>query len=213
MASIAHTESGGNYNARSPHGAYGKFQIMPANWPSWSREAGLGGQPQSAANQERVARYKMTQYYRQFGSWDLVAAAWFSGPGTAAALKRGDMSVLKRSDGNINVAEYIRRITARMGSSGGMGIPNIGDLTFQGPTPQAMQLTPRRTGAAQNQELLTALFQGMSDVIAGRAPKQFQVQGEYDQEMVDADKVTVPEELTPSSASNTQSIGKNTSGI
>ena len=120
MAAISSTESGGNYNAQNSRtGAYGKFQIMPANWPAWSKEAGLGNNaPRTPENQEKVARFKMLQYYRQFGSWEAVAVAWFAGPGRAQKYVNGDMSVLSISDGNITVGEYVRRAQVGMGKPG-----------------------------------------------------------------------------------------------
>ena len=37
MYAMGQVESGGNYTARNPtSGAYGKYQIMPSNWPSWA---------------------------------------------------------------------------------------------------------------------------------------------------------------------------------
>ena len=37
MAAVGQVESGGRYTARNPNsGAYGKYQIMPSNWPSWA---------------------------------------------------------------------------------------------------------------------------------------------------------------------------------
>ena len=39
MYAIGRVESGGNYTARnSTSGAYGKYQIMPSNWPAWARQ-------------------------------------------------------------------------------------------------------------------------------------------------------------------------------
>jgi LAS superfamily LD-carboxypeptidase LdcB len=84
MASIAHQESGGNYDATNKSsGAHGKYQIMPANWASWAREAGLAANaPQTPENQEIVAKAKISQYYAQFGDWGKVAKAWYGGPGS-----------------------------------------------------------------------------------------------------------------------------------
>ena len=120
MAAISRTESGGNYNAQNSRtGAYGKFQIMPSNWSAWSKEAGLGANaPRTPENQEKVARFKMLQYYRQFGSWEAVAVAWFAGPGRAQRYVEGDTSVLNISDGNITVGEYVRRAQVGMGKPG-----------------------------------------------------------------------------------------------
>jgi hypothetical protein len=87
MQAIGLKESGGNYSSRnSDSGASGKYQIMPSNWPSWSKLAGL---PSNAAmtpeNQERVAKTVMTMYYNQFGNWRDVAIAWYAGPGKVGA--------------------------------------------------------------------------------------------------------------------------------
>jgi hypothetical protein len=107
---ISGQESGDNYNAvNSTSGAYGKFQIMPANWPSWSREAGLGeNAPQTPENQEKVARFKMQQYYDQFGSWDKVAKAWYSGPGNVNKNVSG-------GPGYPDSDTYARQVMSRMG--------------------------------------------------------------------------------------------------
>lgn len=86
MRAIAGKESGGNPNAvNADSGAAGTFQIMPSNWPSWSREAGLpSGAPMTPENQNIVAAFKMQQYFHQFGNWGAVAVAWYGGPGAAA---------------------------------------------------------------------------------------------------------------------------------
>lgn len=86
MTAISGQESGGNYNSTNPDsGASGRFQILPANWPAWAAEAGLGGHaPMTPENQDKVARFKMQQYYDQFGSWEAVAVAWYAGPSAAA---------------------------------------------------------------------------------------------------------------------------------
>lgn len=84
---LAGIESGGNSTAQNVDtGAYGTFQILPSNWPSWSAQAGLGGAQPTAANQALVAKFKMQQYYNSLGhSWAAVAVAWYAGPGTALA--------------------------------------------------------------------------------------------------------------------------------
>jgi hypothetical protein len=86
MNAIGGQESGGDYNAEnSDSGASGRFQIMPENWPSWAEEAGLGADaPMTAANQDKVAKYKMLQYYEQFGNWRDVAIAWYGGAGAVS---------------------------------------------------------------------------------------------------------------------------------
>jgi len=80
-SAIARVESGGSYTARNPvSGAYGKYQIMPSNWPGWARlYLGNANAKQTPANQEKVASGKMTSLYRWLGSWKRVAYWWLTG--------------------------------------------------------------------------------------------------------------------------------------
>ncbi len=114
---IAGFESGGNYNARHPvTGAAGKYQILPSNWPSWAKEAGLSPDaPMTPENQDRVGAFKWKQYLTRYqGNEQLAAAAWFTGPGNADRLAGGNLSVLNYMDANrVSVGDYIARTTGR----------------------------------------------------------------------------------------------------
>jgi hypothetical protein len=81
MYAVGRVESGGNYTARNPDsGAYGKYQIMPSNWPAWARQyLGNANAKPTPANQEKVAAGKMTSLYRWLGSWKRVAYWWLTG--------------------------------------------------------------------------------------------------------------------------------------
>ena len=81
MYAIGRVESGGNYTARNPtSGAYGKYQIMPSNWPAWARQyLGNANAKPTPANQEKVAAGKMTSLYNWLGSWKRVAYWWLTG--------------------------------------------------------------------------------------------------------------------------------------
>jgi hypothetical protein len=81
MAAVGKVESGGNYRARNrTSGAYGKYQIMPSNWPAWAqRYLGDRHAKQTPANQEKVAAGKFTSLYRSVGSWRRVAYWWLTG--------------------------------------------------------------------------------------------------------------------------------------
>ena len=81
MYAVGRVESGGNYTARNrTSGAYGKYQIMPSNWPAWARQyLGNSNARQTPANQEKVAAGKMTSLYRWLGSWKRVAYWWLTG--------------------------------------------------------------------------------------------------------------------------------------
>lgn len=81
MYAVGKVESGGDYYARNKvSGAYGKYQIMPSNWPSWAK-AYLGDSTakQTPANQEKVAAGKFTSLYRSLDSWKRVAYWWLTG--------------------------------------------------------------------------------------------------------------------------------------
>ena len=81
MYAMGKVESGGRYTARNPYsGAYGKYQIMPSNWPAWAKTyLGNSRAKQTPANQEKVAAGKFTSLYRSLDSWKRVAYWWLTG--------------------------------------------------------------------------------------------------------------------------------------
>jgi hypothetical protein len=81
MYAMGQVESGGNYSARNASsGAYGKYQIMPSNWPSWAlRYIGSASAKPTPANQEIVAAGKFRSLYRGLDSWRRVAYWWLTG--------------------------------------------------------------------------------------------------------------------------------------
>jgi hypothetical protein len=96
-------ESDGNYGAlgvMTPWGrASGAYQYLDGTWAGYKGYARAADAP--AAIQDEKARLDMQALYDQFGSWDLVAAAWFAGP-----------------NGNFSTAEvraYMADVINRMG--------------------------------------------------------------------------------------------------
>ena len=86
-------ESSGDYNAIGPVTKYGRalgaYGIVEANWKKWAKQAGIPGADwHDPRAQDKVAKYKMTEYYNKYNSWDLVAIAWFAGPGNADIVMR-----------------------------------------------------------------------------------------------------------------------------
>jgi transglycosylase-like protein len=81
MNAIGQVESGGRYDARNKSsGAYGKYQIMPANWPGWAKKyIGDAKAAQTPQNQERVARGKFIDLWNWLDSWPAVAHWWLTG--------------------------------------------------------------------------------------------------------------------------------------
>ena len=81
MWAMAGQESGWSYYARNrSSGAFGKYQIMPFNWPAWAEQY-LGDRhaDQTPYNQEKVAYGKLRDLYRWLGSWKRVAYWWLTG--------------------------------------------------------------------------------------------------------------------------------------
>lgn len=114
---IAGQESGGNYNAENGDtGAYGKYQIIPSNWPEWAEEAGIGADaPRTPENQEIVARFKLGQYYDKYGARG-AAIAWYGGEG---ALNYSEEALNRKQGDNgeyPSINEYADEVLGRMGN-------------------------------------------------------------------------------------------------
>ncbi|RGO06070.1 MULTISPECIES: M23 family metallopeptidase [Megamonas] len=97
MSAIKDKESTNDYFVYSYDGyGYGAYQISFTNWNAWVEEAGLAAdydwtphgkmQPAwSPDRQDAVARFKMLQYYQEYGSWRAVAEAWHGGGGNVGS--------------------------------------------------------------------------------------------------------------------------------
>jgi hypothetical protein len=98
---IGQFESGGNYQAKSPvnpngQRAYGKYQILAGNIPSWTKQA-LGksltvnqflNNPRA---QDRTALFQMSKIFDKHGTVEDVASVWFTGQPLAKAGGRKDV--------------------------------------------------------------------------------------------------------------------------
>jgi len=106
LAALGAVESNGRYEAvNATSGAYGKYQIMPANWRAWARRyLGDADAPPSPANQEFVARRKVTALYGWLGAWAPVAHWWLTGDGDLNPDNWSDFS-----------RHYVNRILSRIG--------------------------------------------------------------------------------------------------
>lgn len=98
-------ESGGSYTVVSKAGALGKYQIMPANLPSWEQEAGLKQEDAQQfladhAEQDALGVYKLDKYYQQYGPSG-AASAWYSG---------------KPVPSNADIQKYVNEVIGRMPS-------------------------------------------------------------------------------------------------
>jgi len=81
MEALGAVESGGRYDARNASsGAYGRYQIIPSNWPGWAaRYLGDRNAKPTPGNQDRVAAGRLTDLYRAYGSWERTAYWWLTG--------------------------------------------------------------------------------------------------------------------------------------
>ena len=128
FAAVAGQESGGNYNAQNGRtGAFGKYQIMPDNWAPWAKEAGLPeGAEQTPENQEIVAKYKLGQYFDQYGP-EGALVAWYSGPANAERWANGENTDVwgrswdaKNGNGDEpSIREYVQQALGRVGATPG----------------------------------------------------------------------------------------------
>lgn len=78
---LAGRESGWDWTARNTwSGAYGRYQVMPVNWPAWA-ETYIGDRwaDQTPHNQALVVRGKISGLHAWLGSWRRVAYWWLTG--------------------------------------------------------------------------------------------------------------------------------------
>ncbi|HMO31247.1 MAG TPA: hypothetical protein PKD06_18200, partial [Enterovirga sp.] len=114
---VSGIESGGRYDALGPvtktgDRAYGRFQVMGANIPSWTQEVlGRSLTPQEFLNsqeaQDAVFKAKFGQYAAKYGP-EGAARAWFAGEGGMNDLGRRDQL-------GTSVGDYGKRFMAGLG--------------------------------------------------------------------------------------------------
>lgn len=119
--SLTMQESGGNYSAVGPavqggHHAYGKYQVMDYNIPSWTKKYyGQSLTPQqylsNRAAQDAVARGVLQGYYNKYGAKG-AAAMWYSGQPDPT-----------KTYGNPPVYQYVNSVVGRAGSYAGQSVP------------------------------------------------------------------------------------------
>lgn len=133
MDALIGKESGGNPNAVNPDsGAIGLGQIMPENWEPWAREAGADPRDFSEANQRKIIKYKLAQYYTNYGNWRDVALAWYGGHGGVLRVRAGGGNAAETYGANTydSLNQYADSVMAKMNA-------NIGSaLGAGGTTPQ-----------------------------------------------------------------------------
>ena len=151
---VSGQESGGNYEAENGRtGAFGKYQIMPENWPSWAKEAGLSSDaPMTAENQEKVAKHKLGQYYDELGA-EGALVAWYAGyrngkrwvDGEPDAIGEGGHYSWDAPQGNgdePSIREYVQQALARVPA----GDSAVDALALEEKTAEAWKFYRERQG-------------------------------------------------------------------
>lgn len=89
--------------------ALGAYGILDINWGNWSKDAGLAGADwHDPVAQDRVAKYKVQQYFNKYNSWDLVSIAWFAGSRKAdRVMDNGDSNLDKTDNTGQSIQEYV----------------------------------------------------------------------------------------------------------
>jgi len=138
-AGIGRLESGNNYFAQGPEiarkkgtdRAYGKYQVMGANIPSWTEQA-LGRKLtpfeflNSPEAQEAVFEHQMGRNLQKYGNLQDAASVWFSGRPLAQAQKAGAHDV------NIGVQDYVARaLGGSQQASGGVQVAGGDEALFR----------------------------------------------------------------------------------
>ena len=125
---LGQVELGGRYDAQNAtSGAYGKYQIMLSNWPSWARR--YLGDPHAKPtphNQEIVARGRVIDLFQSLGDWAAVANWWLTGEALPAA---------KWSAGAVH---YVQAVMDLFGGAS-LGATNPGTMTGAASTAAARQ--------------------------------------------------------------------------
>lgn len=117
LRSIRTQESGGRYHLTNGIGATGAYQVMPANIPSWTKQA-LGRSVSrskflsSRDIQDKVARYILTGYVKKYG-YGGAAAAWYGGPRAGSRYASGVRNT-SRQRGGPSIAKYVQQVLSRM---------------------------------------------------------------------------------------------------
>ncbi|RKZ89393.1 MAG: hypothetical protein DRQ39_00840 [Gammaproteobacteria bacterium] len=104
----------------TPFGAYG---MLLENWDQWSEEAGFGGADfRDPAAQDAVAGFWSTKFFNRYGSWEMVANAWYAGQDQTDAL----VSQGLRAFTNDRIRSYTEAVMAaqeQMAGTAAAGVP------------------------------------------------------------------------------------------
>lgn len=161
--SLTQQESGGNYGAVGVwvHGdrAYGRYQVMGNNIPSWTRQYyGKSLTPQqylhNRAAQDAVARGRLRSYVNKYG-YRGAASAWYSGNASLHMSTRPQ-------PGGPSIKGYVDSIMSRAGSYPGGGGGGGGQSSYSAAAPVSVKLD--RDELAEQYGLSAALINSSKEL-------------------------------------------------
>ncbi|HEX6685134.1 MAG TPA: transglycosylase SLT domain-containing protein [Candidatus Limnocylindrales bacterium] len=172
MAAIRSVESGGDYNAQSPWNpgygrATGAYQFLDSTWGNYKGYKRAMDAPREV--QDERARQMMAGYYKQFGSWQLVAVAWHGGPGAAQKAQRDPNYIKTIRDTNVSTYQYVQMVMGRMGKSGSVESPkpkSRRDENDSRPWSVPRNLAGKSGKIVVNEKLLLSMTKRMTEHLA-----------------------------------------------
>lgn len=110
--------------------ALGAYGILDINWDVWSKQAGYAGADwRIPVIQDIVAANKIQEYYNEFGSWELVAVAWYGGPGKARTAQNQGMDAIgdlkNMEDFGPDIKTYVNQVMSQYNVSLEKPQPNL----------------------------------------------------------------------------------------
>ena len=181
---IKSIESGGNYSALGPitasgDRAYGAYQVMGANIPSWTKSAlGYSMTPSqflgSQSAQDAVFNNQFGGYVSKYGASN-AAQAWFGGPGSVGS--GGNAADMLGTTGSQYVAKFNDAVSKATGSVGSLGnglnaaATGLGSLgnglnSFSGQISNIL----KNGGAGTGGSLFDNLLGGFGKLVGGISP-------------------------------------------
>lgn len=167
---LARTESNYNPNARNARtGATGIVQLLPKYFPNAGKDA--------SADIDEGGKY-LLQLYRQFGSWELAAAAYNTGPGNLKKILAGAKALPKETknyvgsifgpnDNALKAAQFANAQTGPAASGGGGNTStttiDIDQVTIHAPNARnADDIAAEFPGAMKRKGVVAQADSGMS---------------------------------------------------
>ena len=174
LTGLACTESGGRFQAvNASTGAFGKYQVMPRNWVSWSaRYLNNRWAAPTKRNQEFVVRMRVSELRSLPRTWREIAHWWLTGNATS-----DEALWSMHSTGYVNRVVGTARDAAKPDARSLVSAPcfpaNVPDAHVRAkPWPRVTITGGRvnvRAGAGAENRMLTTVKRGTKLAVLGRA--------------------------------------------